>query len=206
MAHAGRRKLIVVEFLNLFVMEVDKMRYIEKNEIRVKNLLSDIYQSESNVLRESKNVQQNTNSRINGLDREYNALINKQKELEEKFDKLQKAGADDSKWEKAKTEFELAIRFVEGDKESFLLKAERSIQRLSARISELESRIGKTSKEISENLKNRANDLKSSRTEIQNRIDEIKNDSGVKWKEIKLWFLTTTSKLEDEIKNAGSGL
>lgn len=180
-------------------MKVNKLRYLEESEIKVKNLLSDIYESESNVLKESKTIRYKSISKIENLDREYNALINKHKELEEKFDKLRKA--DDSKWEKAKSEFELAIRFVEGDKESFINKAEKKVRNLSARISELESRMADTTEDIRDNLQQRLDDLEINREEIQNRIDEIKKDSGEKWREIKLWFLAKTRNLEDKIRD-----
>ncbi len=180
-------------------MEINKLRYLEESEIKVKNLLSDIYESESNVLIESKNIRNKSINRKENLDREYNTLINKQKELEEKFDKLRKA--DDSKWEKAKTEFELAMQFVEGDKESFINKAEKKVRNLSARISELESRIADTTEDIRNSLQQRMDDLEINREEIQNRINEIKNDSSEKWREIKLWFLAKTRSLEDKIRN-----
>lgn len=182
-------------------MEVSKMRYLEESEIKVKNLLSDIYESESKVLKESKTIRNQSLNRIENLDHEYNALINKQKELEEKLDKLRIAEADDSMWEKAKSEFELAIRFVEGDKESFINKAEYKVRNLRVSISELESRITYSAEDIKESLQQRMNDLEKSREEIQNRIDEIKKDHGEKWREIKHWFLAKTRSIEDKIQD-----
>lgn len=199
LADAGYRKLNEYLTIKYFDMEINKLRYLEESEIKVKNLLSDIYESESNVLIESKNIRNKSINRKENLDREYNTLINKQKELEEKFDKLRKA--DDSKWEKAKTEFELAMQFVEGDKESFINKAEKKVRNLSARISELESRMADTTEDIRDNLQQRLDDLEINREEIQNRIDEIKKDSGEKWREIKLWFLAKTRNLEDKIRD-----
>lgn len=199
LADAGYRKLNEYLTIKYFDMEINKLRYLEESEIKVKNLLSDIYESESNVLIESKNIRNKSINRKENLDREYNTLINKQKELEEKFDKLRKA--DDSKWEKAKTEFELAMQFVEGDKESFINKAEKKVRNLSARISELESRIADTTEDIRNSLQQRMDDLEISREEIQNRIDEIKKDSSEKWREIKLWFLAKASSLEDKIRD-----
>ncbi len=179
-------------------MEANKMQYLEESKIKVKNLLSDIYESESDVLKETKSVRDKSIKRLENLDHEYNTLINKHKELEEKYNRLR--NADDSKWEKAKSEFELAIRFVEGDKESFIQKAENTIRGLSARISEIEPRIDNARGKFREKLEQSMEDLEYSRNEIQNRIDEIRKSSGDNWRDIKYWFLEKTRDMKDRIE------
>ena len=167
-----------------------KTSYIEKNEIKVKNLLSEMYQNESGVLsriRKKKDHLEVLNSEIKELENDYRNQKNLREELTAKFDDLQKSGSDG--WENFRQEYEMILNFAEGDKNSFILTAEVFMEELNKRILEMEESVKESSSEIRKKSQEMLQELNERRNALQSRLEEAKEDTGELWKEIKQWFI-----------------
>ena len=164
-----------------------KEKYLEQTEIKVKNLLSELYESESETQKEILKTRDKLDQKITELEAQYEESNKKRKELDEEFKKLK--DVETRQWENAQKDFDLLLKFVEGDKETFIEKAESVINELGSKINELEDKAVDAASEVKDNLSEKTNDLKIAKEELQQKIDSVKSDSGEKWREIKHWFI-----------------
>lgn len=163
-----------------------KEKYLEQADIRVKYLMGYLYESESESLNEISKLKDRLSRRINELE-EYVANMAKQKkELQEKFDALKKA--DESHWENAKENLELHIKYVEGDRESFIIKAEILLSELGNKIEELEAKALDAASEAKIEINKKIEELKSYRDDLNEKVEKVKKDTSEQWTDIKHWF------------------
>jgi len=168
----------------------NKETYIEQNEIKVKNLLSEMYQNESGMLsriHKKKDHLEVLNSEIEELENDYRNQKSLREELTAKFDTLQKTGS--STWENFRKEYEMILNFAEGDKNSFILTAEAFMEELNDRILELEKSVKESSSDIRKKSQEMLQELNERRNALQSRLEEAKEDTGELWREIKQWFM-----------------
>ncbi len=172
-----------------------KEKYLEHAEIRVKNLLSYLYESESDSLSEIAKLKERLQKKISGLE-EYIATITKQRgELQSRLDDLKKA--KDDQWEKAKEDLELQIKYVEGDRETFIHKAELILSDLGSKIQDLEEKAVNAASDAKTDLNERLKDLKKSRDDLEEKMHKIKTDASDQWEEVKDWFMDKYKSLKE---------
>lgn len=164
-----------------------KEKYLEQAEIKVKNLFSELYESESEIQKEILTTKEKLSRKINELETQYKEVSKKRKELDEKFNQLIKTG--DVQWENAQKDFDLLLKYIEGDRDTFIQKAELVINDLGAKIKEIEDKAVDAASDIKDDLTKKADELKVSKEELQEKINSIKNDSGDRWRDIKHWFI-----------------
>jgi hypothetical protein len=179
----------VDQLLKKIYME-NKAQYVARNEIRVKNLLSDMYQGESNLLskiHKKKERLDELKKEIEEMEEEYKNRNNLRLNLTDKFEELQHSGS--SNWEDFKKEYEMVLEFAEGDKNSFIRTAEAFMTELNGKIGELEEKTRESSSDVKERSKKMLGELKERKAALQQKLDEAKSDTGEVWKEIRQWFL-----------------
>ncbi len=177
-----------------------KEKYLEQTEIKVKNLLSELYESESEIQKETMKTKEKLSHKISELESEYSELTKKRMELQEKFEQLKSVGK--VQWENAQQDFDLLLKYVEGDKETFIQKAEMIIHEIGLKIKEIEDKAVDTASDVKNELTQKANELKLSQKELQEKIDTIKSDTSDRWREIKHWFIEKTKKVKEYIASA----
>jgi len=170
-------------------MEI-KDKYLEKTEIKVKNLLSELYEYESEVQKEKMKIKEKLSYTIEVLEKEYKQLTQKRKELQEKFEKLKAVGDN---------EFEVLLNYIEGDKESFIDKAESLINELGDKIQELEDNAVDTAVDVKIDLAKKTNELKNTKKELQEKLEIIKSDTDDRWRDIKHWFIDKSKSVKEYI-------
>ena len=178
-----------------------KEKYLEQAEIEVKTLLSDLYEEESYTLKEISRIRDTLQHKVSALENEFNDVSKKRKELQEKFNRLKEAG--DEGWTKVKEDFELALKYAEGDRESFIQKAEKLLNDIGTKIGELEEKAVNATEEVRNNMNDKIKNLNISRDELQAKVNKIKEDSTDKWKEIKHWFAEKSKSVKDYITSIG---
>jgi chromosome segregation ATPase len=167
-----------------------KQTYIVQNEIKVKNLLAEMYNSESALLSKISRKKDHLNSlkqEIRELEKDYKNQNKLRNELTQKFEDLQDSRSSD--WDQFKREYELVLDFAEGDKFSFVETAETFMDELNDKIASLEEMIKKSSAEAKKKSQQMLDDLKERRKDLQDRLDEVKDDSGELWIEVRQWFI-----------------
>lgn len=174
-----------------------KEKYLEKTEIKVKNLLSELYESESEIQKEMMKTKEKLNLKINDLEKEYSEITKKRQELQEKFEQLKSVG--DVEWENARKDFDLLLKYVEGNKETFIQKAEIIIKELGDKIQEIEDKTADVASDTKNDLTKKANELNISKQDLQEKIDSIKSDTSDQWREIKHWFIEKTKAVKKKI-------
>lgn len=178
-----------------------KEKYLEQAEIKVKNLLAYLYEDESDTLKEISKTRETLNQRITDLEKKHADITKQRKELQEKFNHLKDVG--DNQWTKTKEDFELTLKYVEGDKESFIQKAEGLITEIGSKIQELEDRAVDAATEVRADIDEKVKDLKISREELRSKVNRIKKDTGEHWKEIRRWFVKKSKSVKEYITSIG---
>ncbi len=163
-----------------------KEKYLEQAEIKVKNALSDLYETESDTLKAIRKTREKLDHKLTELKSHYAEVIKQRELLQDKYKHLKEAR--DKQWQKSKEEFELILEYIEGDKESFIQKAENVIAELGVKILEIEKKTSDTASETKAAFTKRIEELKTSNADLQEKIDKIKTDTSDKWKEVKHWF------------------
>lgn len=179
----------------------DKKNYIKENEIKVKTLMSGMYNSESALLsriKKKRDKRDEINQEIRMLEKEYKTRKKLRESLTDRFEELKKSTADE--WESLKQEYELILDAAEGDKSDFVRNAESIIASLESEISNLEDRIKKSSKSASEKTRETLDEMKLNREEMQKRLNEAKESAGDLWKEASLWFSDKTERISKYFK------
>lgn len=172
-------------------------KYLEQAEIKVKNLLSDLYESESVTLKEIGKTKEKYTERITHLEAHYSEVLKQREELQKKFSELK--SADSSGWEKAKENFELMLNYLEGDRESFIQQAESVLLEISEKIDEVQKKTVDAAAEAKQDLNEKIDEMKHSKEELQEKLDKIKSDTSDKWKEVKHWFAEKSKSARDYI-------
>jgi len=168
----------------------NKQTYIAQNEIKVKNLLAEMYNNESSLLSKISKKKEHLNSlrqEIREMEKDYENQNKLRSELTEKFDHLQDSKSSD--WDKFKREYELVLDFAEGDKFSFIETAESFMEELNEKIVDLEEKAKKSSADAKKKSQQMLDDLKERRSDLQKRLEEVKADSGELWMEFRQWFI-----------------
>ena len=168
----------------------NKQTYMVQNEIKVKNLLADMYNNESSLLNKISKKKDHLNSlkkEIRDMEKDYENQNKLRNELTEKFEDLQESKSSD--WDKFRREYELVLDFAEGDKFSFIETAESFMDELNERISAMEEKVRKSSADAKKKSQEVLDDLKERRTDLQQRLEEVKADSGELWMEFRQWFI-----------------
>ncbi len=164
--------------------------YITNNEIRVKNLLSEMFNSESGLLTKiSKKKEQleKLKQEIATLEEDYKNQNMLRNDLTRKFEALQKS--ETSNWEEFKTEYEMVLDFAEGDRFSFLETANRFMEELNKKIEELEENVKRSSSDAKDKSREMLEDLNERKQALQQKLDEVGADTGEVWKEVRQWFI-----------------
>lgn len=168
----------------------NKETYIAQNEIKVKNLLSDMYNRESSLLskiNKKKDRLDELQHEIDELEEDYRNQNDLRLDLTKKFEELKKSRS--SKWEDFKKEYEMVLDFAEGDKNKFIQSAEKFMEDLSVKIQEIEKQARESSSDVKEQSKEMLDDLNQRNTDLQKRLDEAKSDTGEVWKDVRQWFI-----------------
>lgn len=171
------------------MMMNNKTDYLKENEIKLKTLLSDMYTNESEMLariHRKKEKLDELKAELSELEKEYKEQNDLREDLTKKFEELQNSKSAD--WEKFKSEFEMALNLAEGDKSSFVKKAEEFLDDLSDKVLEMEKKVQKSSAKTKGKYQKMLDELKGRREDLQKSLDEAKADSGEAWKDIKHWF------------------
>jgi peptidoglycan hydrolase CwlO-like protein len=190
--------IVIVVDIKIRIMKA-KEKYLEQTEIKVKNLLSELYETESAIQKEIMKTKDKLNDKLFDLESDYSELFKKRKELQKKFDQLKFIG--DSQWENARNDFDLLLKYVEGDRETFIKKAELVIKELGDKIQEIEDKTIDTASDVKNDLAQKVNEMKISKQELQEKIDTIKSDTGDRWREIKHWFLEKSNSAKEYISS-----
>lgn len=164
-----------------------KEKYLEQAEIRVKNLLGYLYESESDSLNEIAKLKERLSEKISSLEGYISHITKQRGELQSRLDDLKKA--KDVQWEKAKEDLELQIKYVEGDRETFIHKAELILSDLGSKIRELEEKAVNAASDAKTDLNEKLKDLKKTKDELEEKMRRIKADTTDQWKEVKDWFI-----------------
>jgi chromosome segregation ATPase len=168
----------------------NKQTYILENEIKVKNLLADMYNSESSLLTKISKKKDHLSSlkkEIREMEKDYENQNNLRNELTHKFEELQSSKASD--WDKFRKEYELVLDFAEGDKFSFIESAESFMEELNEKINALEEKIKKSSEDVKKKSQQILDELHERRNDLEQRLNEVKEDSGELWMEFRQWFI-----------------
>lgn len=168
----------------------NKETYIVKNEIRIKDLLSDMYKSESDLLekiRKKKEHLVKLQSEVRDMEEDYRNQKNLRIELNEKFDELQHS--DESKWEDFRKEYEMILDFAEGDKHSFIKTAEGFLEGLNEKISDLEETMKESSAQARKKSQEVLDELNDRKEALTMRLDDARSDTGELWVEVRQWFI-----------------
>ncbi|MFO7615410.1 MAG: hypothetical protein R6W71_12310 [Bacteroidales bacterium] len=177
-----------------------KEKYVVENEVRVKNLLSDMYDSESSLLskiNKMKDKVEGLKSDIKNLEKDYESQKKLRKDLTTRFDDLKRSKASD--WEEFKKEYELALGFAEGDKYAFMQKAEAFISELGKRINVLEKKMEKSSKQAREKTQKTVDELKEKQKDMQKKLKEARESTGDMWKDARQWFIEKANSLKEAL-------
>lgn len=179
----------------------DKKNYLKENEIKVKTLISGMYNRESALLsriKKKREKRDEMNKEIRMLDKEYKTRKKLRESLTDRFEELKKATSGE--WDSLKQEFELTLDAAEGDKSDFVRDAESIIASLESEIGSLEDRIRKSSKNASDKTRETLDEMKLNREEMQKRLNEAKESAGDLWKEASLWFSDKTERISKYFK------
>ena len=182
------------------IMETQE-KYMEQAEIKVKNILSYLYEEESDTLKEISKLKETMHQKITSLEKKYEEVMNQRRELEEKFNHLKEV--TDDQWETSREDFELFLQYAEIDRETFIQKAESLIENIGGKIQELEEKTANVASETRESIHEKIKNLNISRNELRARVDKIKENSGEQWKDIKDWFAEKSKSVKEYISSIG---
>lgn len=168
----------------------NKQAYIDKNEIKVTSLLSDMYDNESRLLsrlEKKKEHLREVQDEISELTKDYQNQSKLRNDLTNKFKAIKEPNA--SNWEDFKSEYEMVLDFAEGDKSKFINNAEAFMEELNDRIAELDEMLTGAADATREKSQQLLNELNERKEALQKRLDEAKEDTGEVWMEVRQWFI-----------------
>jgi chromosome segregation ATPase len=167
-----------------------KEKYIVENEVKVKSMLSEMYNNESSLLakiNKKKEHLEQLRSEIAEMEKDFQNQNNLRTELTHKFEVIKDSETPD--WEEFRKEYEMVLDFAEGDKNNFIAKAESFLDDLNKRIGQLENSLKEASEEAQKKTQEMLEDLSERRNALQSRLEEAKVDTGEIWKEVRQWFI-----------------
>ena len=167
-----------------------KEKYIVENEVKVKSMLSEMYNNESSLLakiNKKKEHLEELQREIVQMEKDFQNQNNLRTELTRKFEVIKDSGSPD--WEEFRKEYEMVMDFAEGDKNNFIAKAESFLEDLNKRMNDMENSLKDASAEAKKKTQEMLEDLSERRNALQARLDEAKVDTGEIWKEVRQWFI-----------------
>lgn len=173
-----------------------KKKYIEQSEIKVNNILSDMFENESNLLIKISKLKDQIadyKKEMKQYEKEYKNQRQLRVDLTEKFKDLKNYKS--TKWEDFKAEYEMVLDLAEGEKESFINKAESFIEELNKRIDDVEERMKGSSEAARKKSKKLLDDLNERKGELQKKLEDVMADSGERWKEFRQSFIEKAKSL-----------
>jgi len=177
-------------------MEHNHKEYIKANEIKVNNLLSELYQRDAEIMQEIKDRRKKHKMKVNTLEKEHKEIKKKKVDLLAKYEKLKSPHAK-NRWESYKSAFELSLKWIEGDKKSFFQKAESVIESINNQIDAYEQEAKDVADEVKEDIYNKIRDIESYRDEISSRLDVVKDEHGEVWREMLHWLIDTSRSISE---------
>lgn len=174
--------------------EISREQFIQSAEIKVKNLLAELYEEESKALADKKFLAEKNNRLLNDLTRKIEESKKKIDQLQSKFNLLK---SDTSSWNEVKSDFEVTLNYIEGDKETFIEKAEEAIAVLSTKLNEFEKKIEESTGEARKNFVEMYNNMKANRDDLAGKLEEAKINADDTWKDVKHWFLGKARSFRD---------
>lgn len=180
----------------------NKKNYINQNEIKVKSLLADMYDNESNLLskiEKQKKQAEKVKAEIKELEKDYENQKKLRIDLDDKFKTLKESKS--SNWEEFKSEYELVLDFAEGDKFSFITKAEAFLNELNEGMDKLEKKIEQSKETTKKKSEDILKEMKERKQVLQKRLDEAREDSGELWKEVKQWYIEKAAGIKSMFKS-----
>lgn len=175
---------------------ISKEQFLKTAEIKVKNLLAELYEDESKALAEKKSTTEKYNRLIVDLDKKIDELQNKRDQLQSKFRRLT---TDTSSWHDAKKDFETILNYVEGDKDTFIKNAEEAIKVLNDKLADFEKKIDESTGEAREKFVEMYHNMKVNRDDLAEKLDEVKKKADDSWKDVKHWFLEKARSFKEYI-------
>jgi len=176
-----------------------KKEYFEKTDIIVKNLLAELYESESDTQKDIIETKEKFSAKLSELQEKYNETLKKREELEYKYKELKDESEED--WENLKYKFDLLLEYLEGDRHSFIEKAEATLVDLGNKIVSLEDEASTAAKDVKISLIEKVEALKDSKKELEIKIEAVKNDTSHKWQDIKHWFIEKSNSVKEYISS-----
>jgi chromosome segregation ATPase len=176
----------------------NKQAYIDKNEIKVKSLLSDMYDNESRLLsklEKKKEHLRELQDEISELTKDYQNQSKLRNDLTDKFKAIKEPNT--SNWEDFKSEYEMVLDFAEGDKSKFIQNAEAFMEELNGRTNELSERLTDAADNTKEKSQQLLDELNVRKEALQKRLDEAKEDTGEIWMEVRQWFIERAISIKD---------
>ena len=174
-----------------------KEKYLEQTDIKVKNLLSELYESESKTQKEIFEIKKKLRKKINELENKHQKISMKRENLIDEYNELKYATGVE--WESEKHKFNELLNTIEGDKDTFIVKAESVVNDLAENIRKIEEKGSLVGEDMKDELMKKAGELNEFKQELQNKIEEIKNDSSDRWRDIKHWFIEKSNKVKEYI-------
>lgn len=93
-----------------------KEEYLEQAEKKVRNLLSELYESESETQKELVKTKAKQNPKITYLETQYSETRKKRRDLQQQFEHLR--SVDDVQWDNTQKEFDSLLEYVESNVDS----------------------------------------------------------------------------------------
>jgi septation ring formation regulator EzrA len=98
-----------------------------------------------------------------------------------------------------KNDFEATLNYIEGDRETFIEKAEEAIAVLSTKLNEFEKKIEESTGEARERFVEMYNNMKTNRDDLASKLEEVRKNADDSWKDVKHWFLEKARSFRDYI-------
>jgi hypothetical protein len=160
-----------------------KENYLKKVEFKVKNLLTDIYQTELNLMKEIGTTKEKLNRRIKELENRHTASMRLRQQIQEKLTRLKDAGKEE--WDMARYEFELLLDYLQEDKKRFLETAENLLTEFTKKIREMEKQSVDKANAVEPDHDKRLQEMQESRSELEAKIQKIRKKADNKISELK---------------------
>ena len=177
---------------------MDKDKIQRDLEIKMKNVLSDIYESEAAAMDELERRKNKHQKRVDALQEELDQLKESRELLEKKYNSFKKASEKDLI--KAREEIEMALIDIQGSKETFIRTAEKKIEWINDQIDDLEKSMKDAGKDASKELEKSIDNFKEKRDELQDQVEKARQDATESWLEMKKIFAEKYASFKESIK------
>ncbi|MFW5658187.1 MAG: hypothetical protein ACOCYF_01955 [Bacteroidota bacterium] len=176
-----------------------KQALLEDFEIKVKDLLSELYQTESKSLGEIKRLKERYNQEIESQNERVNRIRSNRRLLERKFGALKKANTEEDFVSREK-EFMETLEKVEKDRETFITIVEERIRQIGLRIEDLEKQTEDFSATAKGEINNMVEMLKKDKDEMMLKLQEWHGDASKRWDEVKNWFSEKSMQVRENFR------